>query len=278
MAKPIRAAFGQIDLPINTAKPRLMHIDMNSCFASIEQQANPLLRDRPIVVSPYTSPRGIIVAPSVEAKALGIKLGMRNQEAKEICPNLVILPPDPDKYRDAHRRFKEILLSYTDQVYPRSIDEAIVDFRGTLDSRKLLDIGAEIKKRIYEEIGVAIRVSVGIGPNRWLAKLAAGLTKPDGLEQIDEHNLEDVYSRVELTDLPGINVRYEARLKANGIHTPLELMNTPMITLKKRVFGSVNGYYWHLRMRGWEVDDIEWQRKSIGHSYALKKKTEDTES
>lgn len=271
MAKPVEI----INLPINPADPLIMHIDMNSCFATIEQQANPLLRHRPIAVSPYPTPRGIIIAPSIEAKKLGIKLGMRNQEARLICPDIVILPPDPPKYRDAHVRFKNIFLSYTDKVVPKSIDEAVIDFSGSqIIKRTAVSLVAqEIKQRIKTEIGEWVRVSIGIGPNRFLAKVGAGLNKPDGLETIDKNNLLDVYKRLELIDFPGINFRNKARLNAWGIFSPVEFFDAPINVLKKQVFHSVIGYYWYLRLKGWEIDDVEFKRKSFGHTYALGQKT-----
>lgn len=273
MAKALEA----YNLPINPNPPLIMHIDMNSCFATIEQQANPLLRGRPIAVSPYTTPRGIIIAPSVEAKQLGIKLGVRNGEAKSIAPNIIILPPDPPKYRDAHTRFKNIFMSYTNNVAPKSIDEAVINFEGSqvIKQKSMEEIGLEIKQRIKEEIGEWVRVSVGISTNRFLAKVAAGLNKPDGLDRIDRSNLLDVLCTLQLVDLPGINVRNEARLNINGIHSPLQFFDSSMPLLKKRVFKSILGYYWYLRLRGWEIDDVEFGRKSFGHTYALGKKTAD---
>ena len=274
MEPPNRAQFSGFKLPINPNKPEVMHIDMNSCFATVEQQANPLLRGRPIAVSPYTSPRGIIIAPSVEAKALGIKLGMRNEEAKKMIPDIVILPPDPPKYRDAHLKFKRIFKSYTSDVAPKSIDEAVIDFRGAqaLKRASMPDIGQEIKWRIKKEIGEWMRVSVGIGTNRFLAKTAAGLNKPDGLDTITHKNLLEIYRQMELIDVSGINVRYEARLNAAGIFTPLQFFDTPIEKLKKQIFKSIVGYYWYMRLRGWEIDDAEHGRKSFGHTYALGKR------
>ena len=106
-----------MDLALNDVEPMVMHIDLNSCYAIIEQQANRLLRGKPVGIAAYTSPRGFILASSYEAKRLGIKM-MRVQEAREITKDIVILAPDPEKYFDAHRRFKEVLLRYTSNVTP----------------------------------------------------------------------------------------------------------------------------------------------------------------
>ena len=133
-----------IDLPLNDAEPLTMHVDMNSCFATIEQQANPLLRGRPVAIAAYVSPRGCVLASSIEAKKYGVKTGHRVRDAQALCPDIVILPPDPPKYRDAHIRFKRIFQTYSDRVVPKSIDEAVIDFSNTPIIRKqsLLHIGS----------------------------------------------------------------------------------------------------------------------------------------
>lgn len=265
------------DLPLNPAEPEIMHVDMNSCFATIEQQANPLLRGRPCGVCSYTTPRGIIIAPSIEAKQLGIKLGTTVREAKTICRDFVPLENDPPKYRDAHIRFKKIFMDYTDRVTPKSIDEAVLDLSNTpiLKLKTMEEIGFEIKQRVYEELGEWVRVNVGIGSNRFFAKTAAGLHKPDGLDVMDSSNALEIYRSMELTDLCGINWRYEVRLNANGIYSPLQFFSARMDFLKKQVFKSIVGRHWYMRLRGWEVDAIDFGRKSFGHTYALGQKTAD---
>ncbi len=265
---------------INYNNPQIMHIDLNSCFAIIEQQANELLRNKPVAIAAYDTPRGAVIASSYEAKALGIKLGVNVREARMLCRDVIVMMPDPEKYFDAHKRFKAVLLRYTDSVTPKSVDEFVVNFSGSPAVRRgssLVEIGQYIKQDIREAIGEYVTVNVGIGPNRFLAKLAAGLNKPDGLDVINGNNLRKVYASLKLTDLPGINVRYEARLNAAGIYTPLQFLDAPMVLLKKRVFRSIVGFYWYLRLRGHEVDSVNFGRKSIGHQYALGNKTTDYE-
>src|SRR5476649_946945 len=108
-----------MDYLLNKARPLIMHIDLNSCFAIIEQQANPLYRRKPVAVAAYDSPRGMVIASSYEAKAKGIKLGVNVAEAKLIDPNVIILMPDPAKYREAHRLFREVLSDYTNAINPK---------------------------------------------------------------------------------------------------------------------------------------------------------------
>lgn len=202
----------------------IMHVDLNSCYAIIEQQANRLLRHKSIGVAAYTTPRGFIIASSYEAKRQGIKL-MRVQDAREIDPNIIILAPDPEKYFDAHRRFRAVLERYTDLVTPKSIDEFIVDFQGSRmvnEGYDLVDVGYRIKKDIKDILGEYVTVNIGIAPNRFLAKVAAGLDKPDGLNVITATGINNVYGQLNLMDLPGINHRYKVRLNLAQIFTPLD--------------------------------------------------------
>jgi nucleotidyltransferase/DNA polymerase involved in DNA repair len=131
----------------------------------------------------------------------------------------------------------------------KSIDEAVIDLTDTLGLFKdsIHDIGRQIKKRFREEIGEWMVCSIGVSTNRFLAKLAASLHKPDGLDTIDHTNVLEVYQRVKLLDLSGINTRFQARLNAYGIFTPIEFYNAPLDLLKKQVFQSILGYYWYLR-------------------------------
>lgn len=265
-----------MDLPVNKNKPLIMHIDLNSCFATIEQQANPLLRGKPIVVAAYETPNGCVLAPSIEAKRLGIKTGMRVKEARILYPDVIVRPSDPEKYRDVHLKFKKIFTDYSDIVVPKSIDEAIIDFRSmerlNLD---LISIAREIKQRMRKEVGEWIICSIGISTNRFLAKLAASLHKPDGLDVITSGNIKRIYSAISLLDLNGINVRFQARLNAYGIFNPIDFLNADCEILEKKVFKSICGRQWYERIRGYETDDVEFKTKSIGQQYALKEWTSD---
>lgn len=265
-----------MQLDYNYNPPQIMHIDLNSCFAIIEQQANPLLRHKPVAVAAYDTPGGMILASSYEAKAKGVKLGVNVREARQLAPNICIRMPDPAKYRDAHRRFKHVLLHYTSNVTPKSIDEFVLNLNHSPSLRAGLTMQAiakQIKQEIKQSLGDYVTVNVGIGTNRFLAKTAAGLHKPDGLDVITGHSLEETYAHMELLDITGINVRYQARLNAAGIYTPLEFLAAPAEFLAKKVFKSRVGYDWYARLRGWEVDNVQWGTKTFGHQYALSHKT-----
>ncbi|MEE8346443.1 MAG: DNA polymerase IV, partial [Dehalococcoidia bacterium] len=267
MGKPA-SLLGMVGINHNPSP--IMHIDLNSCFATIEQQANTLLRGKPIAVAAYTTPNGCIVAPSIEAKALGIKCGMKVKEGRQIWPDLIVMPPDPWKYRFINRKLRQLFLTYTPNVEAASIDEVNMDFGHTLALKRGLHvIGREIKAAIRREVGDWMTVSIGIAPNRFLAKLAANLHKPDGLDEINATKLRTVLAAMDLTDLFGIKHRNKARLFRAGVYTPLDMLDASPQTLMA-AFESIAGYYWHLRLRGWEIDDVNFGRKSIGHSYALK--------
>lgn len=253
----------------NPTPSSIMHIDLNSCFATVEQQANPLLRGKPIAVCAYTTPSGCILAPSVEAKNYGVKTGMRVRDGKKLCPDLIALNCDPPKYRHVHKALAAILEDYTYDYSPKSIDEFVLNLSGfPAIKRGIFEVGNEIKKRIRQEVGDWMRVSIGIAPNRFLAKTASSLYKPDGLNEINKDNFLQVYSFLGLTDLCGINYRNERRLNKVGIHTVLDFYNSDVHRLKI-AFSSILGYYWYLRLRGWEIDAINFSRRSFGNSYAL---------
>jgi DNA polymerase-4 len=257
---------------LNPAKPLVMHIDLNSCFATVEQQARPILRGRPIGITNRKTEYTCVVAASIEAKAQGVKVGMSLHDARILCPDIICVETDPPKYHYVYQILVNIMRSYSPNVTMKSIDEGIIDFSGTtkiINTRSLEDIGYEIKKRLKGDVGCWMRCNIGIAPNRFLAKQAAGLHKPDGLDVIDITNLRSVLSQLKLTDLTGIAERNQARLNAAGIMTPLQFLDTPAEILRKRVFRSVCGEDWHQRLRGWEVDNEEWDTKTIGRQYVL---------
>ena len=256
-------------MDFNTNPSGVMHVDINSCFASIEQQANPTLRYKPVAVAAYNSPSGCILAPSIEAKTFGIKTGMRVKDAKLLYPRLIVLTPDPDKYRFIHLKLRKVLKNYCNEAIPKSIDEFVMDFKNYLNFESdLFKVAKNIKKDITSQVGDYIKVSIGIGPNRFLAKMAAGYKKPDGLTEINSNNYLSFYSKLTLVDLHGINFRNEARLVNAGINSVLEFFNSPLWKIKI-AFPSINAYYWYLRLRGWEIDNVEFARKSYGNSFAL---------
>jgi DNA polymerase-4 len=270
-----------IEKQLNHNEPHLMHVDLNSCFATIEQQAHHLIRGIPVAIVPFMSRGACIIAPSIEAKKLGIKTGFSLRDAKVICPDIIAKVADPRKYRDVHMKYKKIFLDYSPNVYAKSIDEVVVDFSGTrglYKQKTLVQIAKEIKQRMREDIGEWISCSAGISTNQFLAKLAASLKKPDGLEVITHENLLDVYKRCKLTDLNGIADKYQARLNVRGIFTPMDFLYATDELLKKQVFKSKVGGYWYLKLRGFESDPFEFAKSQFGRQYALQRPTSDRKS
>jgi len=256
----------------NTERPLIMHIDLNSCFATVEQQARPMLRNRPVVIVNRRTESTSIVTASYEAKAFGVKVGMRVKDAKKLVPGLIVLESDPAKYRYVYHKMMSIMKRYSPHITMKSIDEGAIDFSLTTDiirNRDLVDVGHEMKLRLKEEIGRAMRCNVGISTNRFLAKTAASLHKPDGLDIIDHSNLRLVFATLKLTDLTGIAGRNERRLNAVGIYTPLEFLDTNAHILHAMVFKSILGEQWYQRLRGYEVDDVTHELKTIGRQYVL---------
>ncbi len=227
---------------------------MNAFFASCEQQVNYYLRGRPVGVCVYPGKYGCVIAPSIEAKKFGVKTGMRLNEAVKLCPDLVPLETNPSRYREMHIGIMKILRSYCEEVYPKSIDEAIVDLSTYRHVYKdPLKLAKEIKQRIRKEVGDYLQCSIGIAPNAFLAKLATDLQKPDGLVTIFPDNIDEVLSKLQLTDLPGIAQGLSAQLIKGGIKTPLELRYATADKLRA-VLHSVVGIYWHKRLNFQETD------------------------
>jgi DNA polymerase-4 len=261
-----------MDDGVRSTRPLVMHIDLNSCFATVEQQAHPTLRGRPVAIVNRRTEHTMIITASYEAKACGVTLGMRYKEAVKLCPGLIMLESDPAKYKHVYHKLMAIMGDYSAHVRMKSIDEGVIDFQeatAVMRRRDLREVGQEIKQRLRDEVGRAMRCNVGIGPNRFLAKTAAGMNKPDGLTQIDAGNLREMLARLELRDLTGIARRMERRLQAVGISTPLEFLAADEVTLRRVVFKSVCGTQWYQRLRGWEVDKRDFPLRSAGRQYVL---------
>ena len=263
---------------INKEEPLIMHIDLNSAFATAEQQAHPTLRGKPIGVTNRLSKECVVIAASYEAKALGIKVGTRRSDALAICPEFVFLESDPPKYHAVYEKLIAIMKSYSPKIKMKSIDEGVIDFHGmepVLNGRTLEDIGYEIKQRVKDDIGDWMRINVGIGPNEFLAKQAAGWHKPDGLDTISHKNLKAYYREHSLLDLNGIAERNEARLNSYGIMSPLQFLAASEQTLQKQVFRSITGVYWYRRLRGYEIDDFDTKLGMVGRQWVVHQPSSD---
>lgn len=258
----------------------LLHIDMNSFFASVEQQANPFLRGKPIGITGKQQKRSIVATASIEAKRLGVKTAMSTWEALRICPSLILYPGDPEKYSDIKRRFNAIYREYTDRVEEFSVDESFLDLtHETQDYFGATCIALTIRERLKEEFGEYITASIGIAPNRLMAKLASGSMKPNGLTVTPPSEVINLLDRSQLQDLCGIGPRIEKRLSALGISTFEQLRQFPIYILEEE-FKSY-GRWLHEAAWGRELVAVPTvhrspdEPKSYGHSYTLPSDTED---
>jgi DNA polymerase IV len=246
-----------------------LFIDMNSYFASVEQQFDPSLRGRPVAVVPVESDATSCIAASAEAKRFGVRTGTNVGEARRKCPGLVCVKGNFELYVRTHHA----ILAAADTRFPvagvHSIDEFSCRLMG--DERRperALEIARGIKRAIRERVGECLTCSVGIAPNRFLAKVASDMQKPDGLTMIRAGDLPEKLFALELIDLPGIGSRMEAKLRRAGIATVRELYERDENELW-RAWGSVVGREWFLKLRGHEVREAESPRRTIGHSHVL---------
>lgn len=251
----------------------ILHIDFDSFFASCEQQFNPQLRNKPIGVTAQNG-RTCIIAASREAKKLGIKSPSRTWEAIQKVPGMVFVPASFERYWQITQKFIDICKDFSPYVEVFSLDEVFMDVTSTesLFENKY-EIIKRIKQRINNEIGEYITVSVGISHNKLLAKLASGANKPNGIFEITEQNLKDVYEKTKLTDICGIGERIALRLNKVGVYSLSDLRKSSINVLKAE-FGNVESGF--LKNVAFGIDDakiISYTTppavKSIGRSYCL---------
>ncbi|HTG01012.1 MAG TPA: DNA polymerase IV [Nitrospirota bacterium] len=250
----------------------VLHIDMNAFFASVEQRANPTLRNKAMAVI-GSAHRGVILSPSYEARAFGVKTGMTYGEAMRACPKLRLVPADPAKYSHTCEELVEIWKEYSPLVELFSIDEAFLDVTGCEELfGDSVQIAIRIKERIWNEKGLTC--SIGIAPNKLLAKLGSDMQKPDGLVLISPDDIDDVLENTAVKSLCGIGPSIAGALAAMGIRSCGELGRTPVARLTDR-FGIVGE---RLRDMGLGVDrdpviplqeSFEEEAKSVGHSMTL---------
>jgi len=256
------------------AKRRIIHIDMDAFFAAVEEQRDPALRGKPVVIGGGGDPtkRGVVSTANYEARKYGIHSAMPMMIAHKLCPRAVFLPVDYEAYAAASRQFKSTLLSITPIIEDVGIDEAYLDVSELTDTSE--NIVTRIKAGIKEKTGLTC--SIGIGANKLLAKIASDMQKPDGLTILNE---EDIGSR--LWSLPtrklyGIGPKTEAYLKNIGIETIGQLAS---LTIEKLIeyFGNSYGQYLFNSSRGINESPLitSWEAKSISRETTFQKDVQD---
>jgi DNA polymerase-4 len=248
----------------------ILHLDMNSFFASVEQAHDLTLKGIPIAVAGNPKARrGILVTCSYEARALGIYTTMTVGEAKRLCPDLVIVPPDFEKYRTASSAVFELLRTYTDLVEPVSIDEAYIDITAIGGLTKAVKIASDMQQRILQELDLPC--SIGIAPNKFLAKTASDMKKPMGITILRKREIESILWPLPVIEMHGIGKSTEKKLNALGIYTIGDLAKTDEIFVKSS-FGK-HGTSLYNRANGLDDRPVDpeaaEERKSVGSSTTL---------
>jgi DNA polymerase-4 len=246
-----------------------LFFDLNSYFASVEQQDRPELRNEPVVVVPSDTDSTCAIAASYEAKALGIKTGTKIYEAKKMCPALKCVLARHDVYVDYHQKIFDEVEKHIHISKVCSIDEAAC--RLMENERPLpqaLNIAHAIKQGLKDNVGEYIRCSIGLAPNAFLAKVATDMQKPDGLVVLSGANYQDKLFKMELSDLCGIGANIERRLNRAGITSIKQFWNISPKHARK-VWGSVEGETFWYKLHGYDVPDKKTNKSVVGHSRVL---------
>ncbi|MHA6259560.1 DNA polymerase IV [Sporosarcina sp. CAU 1771] len=248
----------------------ILHLDMNSFFASVEQAHDPTLKGLPLAVAgnPKTR-RGILVTCSYEARKFGVYTTMTVGEARRLCPELVIVPPDFEKYRTASTAIFNLLRTYTELVEPVSIDEAYIDITAIGGLTNALTIASNIQQRILKELDLPC--SIGIAPNKFLAKTASDMKKPLGITILRKREIEQVLWPLPVIEMHGIGKSTEKKLHSLGIHTIGELASAEKSIIHSSL--GKNGTRLQRRANGIDNRPVDPEaaedRKSVGSSTTL---------
>ncbi len=226
----------------------IIHCDMDAFYASVAELDDPTLRGKPVVVG--AGIRGVVLSANYAARKFGIRAAMPVGRAKRMAPNAIFVSPDHHRYSEISAQVMQIFASFTPLVEPLSLDEAFLDITG---AQRLLgtprEIGQAIRKRVQQECGITC--SVGIAPNKFIAKLASGHCKPNGLLEIKEDRILTFLHPLPVSDLWGVGPKLSEQLQKLGLKTVSDVANTPLDTLK-RALGEATGE--HLYELSWGRD------------------------
>jgi DNA polymerase IV len=255
-----------------------LYVDLNSFFASVEQQLTPALRGQPVGVLPVMAETTCCIAASIQAKQFGIKTGTPVWEARKRCRAIRFVQARPSVYVDMHHK----IVAAVDRCYPvsavLSIDEMALDLTGRhTQEPHALKLARQIKQAIYQDAGEVMHCSIGIAPNRFLAKTASNFRKPDGLELIHPQDLPHILHRLELTDLNGISHGMKRRLNRVGIHTVAQLCAAPVEKMRI-AWSGVEGERYFAKLRGEVLPPLPTHRSTVGHSHVLPPEMRNDES
>lgn len=248
---------------------KIIHIDMDAFYASVEQRDFPELRGQPLAVG-HAEERGVVAAASYEARRYGVRSAMASTKAKRLCPSLIFVPGRMDVYKSVSRQIHEIFHSYTDIIEPLSLDEAFLDVTENKPGIALaVDIAREIKQRIREELNLV--ASAGVSYNKFLAKIASDYRKPDGLCTIHPNQAMEFIAHLPIESFWGVGPVTAKKMHTLGIHNGLQLRTCSQEMLLRQ-FGKVGAaYYDFARGVDWRPVEVTRIRKSIGCERTLDK-------
>lgn len=248
---------------------RWLYLDLNSYFASVEQQLNPALRGRPVAVAPVDTDATSAIAASYEAKAFGIRTGTPIWEAKAKCRDLIVVPARHEEYVRFHHRIIAEVERHVPVTAVCSIDEVACRLcDNENDAASVRALAARIKAGIAAKVGTELKSSIGVAPNRLLAKMAADMEKPDGLTVLEAASLVPRLCALTPGDIPGIGRNMERRLAAAGVVT-MERILALDPREARAVWGNVWGERLHWLLKGVDLPERETRRRSLGHSHVL---------
>jgi DNA polymerase IV len=255
--------------PVAPQELRWLFLDLDSYFASVEQNENPALRGKPTAVLPLMTDATCVIAASYEAKRYGVKTGTPVWEAKRLCPGLQLVPGRHDLYVDYHHR----ILQELDRHIPVTDICSIDEFAFRLDPRErelnvAKDLARRIKEGLRRTMGPMIGCSIGLAPNQFLAKVATDMHKPDGLVVLETHQLPGRLFDLKLTDLCGIAERTAARLALGGILTVEQLWHANPKFIRQLWGGVVGERFWY-QLHGHDLSNVPTERASVSHSQVL---------
>lgn len=254
-----------------------LFLDLNSYFASVEQELRPELRGKPIAVVPVMANTTCAIAASIEAKRFGIKTGTLVSDMKKICPGIILVQARHEAYVEAHHRIVEAVESCAPITAVMSIDEMACELLGSQRTTEgATKLAHQMKAAIREKAGKTLRCSVGVAPNRFLAKVASDMQKPDGLTFIAQEDLPLALHCLKLRDFPGIGPRMERRLNQKLITTTEQLLALSKEQMRT-IWGGIHGDRFWAWLRGEDIDGPKTKRRSLGHSHVLPPKLRSAE-
>ena len=248
---------------------RILYLDMNSFFASVEQQLNPSLRGRPVAITAVDSESGACVAASYEAKAFGVKTGTSVRDARRLCPGITFLPSRHRLYVRFNLAVADVLDRHAELTYIRSVDEFQLALSGAASGLAgAVELVARLKAAVAAEVGICLRFSAGIGPNHLLAKIAGKLEKPNGCRWLSPDNMPQAITHLSLDDLPGISEAMKARLyRARVFDIPGLYALDPRHA--RLIWRSVEGERFVRMLQGMEIPLMATERGGFGNSKVL---------